>query len=106
MANWIDLMPEADLPEGGQRCTEADERALVVCRIGGAIYVFDNVCPHAGLPLGDGEVTGHVITCPYHGYTYDVRNGRNIDFPHEEPPVRTYPSRIENGMIQVQVNDE
>ena len=103
MAKWIDVLAESDLPDGAQRCATAEGKPLVLMNVDGELFAIANVCPHAGLPLGEGERRGHVITCPYHGYTYNIRNGRNIDWPHDEPPVKTYPVHIENGTVQVQL---
>ncbi|MFA9478369.1 Rieske (2Fe-2S) protein [Phycisphaerales bacterium AB-hyl4] len=101
--HWVDLGPTADYPEGEQVCTTAVGKPLVVFNIEGDFHVIANVCPHAGLPLGDGDRRGMVITCPYHGYTYNIKNGRNIDWPHDEPPVKTYPVRIHQEKLQVQM---
>ena len=100
---WIDTIPADDLPEGAHRCAVAAGKPVVVIHAEGELHAIANVCPHAGQPLGEGEMRGRLIVCPFHGYAYDVRTGRNRDFPHDEPPVKTYPVRIADGMIQVQV---
>ena len=103
MPRYIDTLPDADLPEGDKRCLDAAGTAIVLCRADGKLHAFVNNCPHAGLPLGDGELRRHVITCPFHGYTFDIRTGRNIDFPEQEQPLTTLPVRVEDDMIQVDV---
>jgi nitrite reductase/ring-hydroxylating ferredoxin subunit len=101
MANWTDLLPESDFPQGSEKlCLTVAGRPIVLMCIDGQYHAIRDECPHAGLPLGEGELRGKVITCPYHGYAYNVTNGRNIDFPHDEPPCRTYPTRVEAGIIQ------
>ena len=67
----------------------------------GTFYVLENRCPHAGQPLGDGERAGLTLTCPYHGYTYHIKTGKNIDFPDDERPVKTFPVRVQAGIVQV-----
>jgi nitrite reductase/ring-hydroxylating ferredoxin subunit len=60
-----------------------------------------DACPHAGKPLRDGSVCGTVLTCRYHGYAYDVRSGRHVDFPYDELPVRTLAVRLREGRVEV-----
>jgi nitrite reductase/ring-hydroxylating ferredoxin subunit len=103
MAKWIDVTTTSDLPEGGKQCAQADDMAVVVFHFEGSYYAIENTCPHAGLPLGEGEHHGKVITCPFHGYAYRVDTGRNIDFPEDELPVRTLPVRVEGQNIQVDI---
>ncbi len=111
--SWTDLGPADDFPSDKHTClnTEGADgtrgRALVVLHVDGAWYALENRCPHAGRPLGDGERAGMTLTCPYHGYAYHIKTGKNIDFPDEETPVRTFPIRVEDGRVQVQItNDE
>ena len=106
MPNWIDLGPAEDFPPGAQVCTQAPaadgrKQPVVVFNIDGGYHCMANVCPHAGLPLGDGERRGLTITCPYHGYTYRITDGKDLDDPEFGEPAQTYPIRIENGTLQV-----
>ena len=101
MANWTPACDAADLADGEKRCLSIDDTPVVISRVGDAVYALHNECPHAGLPLGDGDLTGLVLTCPYHGYAYNVKSGKNIDWPDEEPPATTYPTKVEDGRVYV-----
>ena len=103
MAKWISIKLDSELQTGGHACLEADGTDIVVCKTEHGYHAFENDCPHAGLPLGDGDLAGCVITCPYHGYAYDVRDGRNIDFP-DDMPLKTFPIRIDGEVIEVDVD--
>lgn len=105
MPSWFTVGPAADFAEGSQRCVRVTNKEVVVFNVAGAFYVIRNICPHAGLPLGDGERRGTVLTCPFHGYAYDIKSGRNVDWPHDEPPVKTYPTRVENGELQIELEE-
>ncbi|MEM1209333.1 MAG: Rieske (2Fe-2S) protein [Planctomycetota bacterium] len=100
MANWVDVCERAALSEAEPKlCVRVADRPLVAVLAGGAVHVVEDVCPHAGLPLGDGDLTGRVLTCPYHGYAYDTKTGRNIDYADDEPLV-TFPVRIAGDTVQ------
>ncbi len=110
---WTDLGPESDFPADEHSCLNTEGTngtpgtAVVVVNVKGEMYALENRCPHAGRPLGDGACAGMTIICPYHGYTYHIKTGKNIDFPEEETPVRTFPLRVEGGRVQIQLtNDE
>lgn len=101
MAKWIPLGPESDFPAGSQKSVTVQGVPVVVFNIEGLFLAIVNVCPHAGLPLGSGELCGKSITCPFHGYTYNVETGKNIDFPDSEEPVKTIAARVEDGQVAV-----
>jgi nitrite reductase/ring-hydroxylating ferredoxin subunit len=50
--------------------------AIAIANVDGTFYALSNACPHAGGPLGEGELKGSLLRCPYHGWTYDVADGR------------------------------
>ena len=107
MAKWVDIGNVQDFPAGGSKTLRAEGVPLAVFNIEGAFLAIADVCPHAGMPLGQGELCGKVITCPFHGYAYNVESGKNIDFPDQEPPVRTFPVRTaEGGVVQVNLQPE
>jgi 3-phenylpropionate/trans-cinnamate dioxygenase ferredoxin component len=49
---------------------------ISVFKIGGEFFAIGNVCPHQHFSkLHDGEVKDFTVTCPMHGWTYDLRTG-------------------------------
>jgi nitrite reductase/ring-hydroxylating ferredoxin subunit len=65
-----DALPEGELVEiiiGGT--------AIAVAKVSGSFHAIDNQCPHAEGPLGEGELSGPIVKCPYHGWEFDVRDG-------------------------------
>ena len=50
---------------------------IAVFNIGGNFYAISNVCAHKGGPLNQGTLEKSIITCPWHGWKYDVRNGKS-----------------------------
>jgi len=102
MAKWCDVMDVGSLEPGDSKCLEVDGVPLVVAKVDDEVHVFENNCPHAGMPLGEGELTGKVITCPFHGFAYNIASGKNVDDPNDIP-MQVYPCRVEGQMIQVEL---
>lgn len=94
MATWTHIGSRDQFPTGSVTPVSVNGLPLVICNADGQLAALVNRCPHAGQPLADGELRGRSLTCPYHGYTYDVTTGRNVDFPYEELPAKTYPVRV------------
>ena len=63
--------------------------AIAICNVDGEYHAVSNSCPHAGGPLGEGEMSGSLLRCPYHGWTYDVATGACQTNPEVKVPVYT-----------------
>jgi nitrite reductase (NADH) small subunit len=55
-----------------------DEKFRVV-EIEGKLIAFACLCPHMQGPLDQGALDGTVVTCPWHGYRFNIIDGRNVD---------------------------
>ncbi len=54
---------------------ELDGRPVVVNESGGKLVAYPALCPHQLGPLNAGTLEEGVVTCPWHGYAFDVRTG-------------------------------
>ena len=73
---WQRVASVDELPHEGELVEFfADDQAVVLVRVDGEIRAVDSVCPHAGGPLGEGELDGNKLTCPWHGWSFDVITG-------------------------------
>jgi nitrite reductase/ring-hydroxylating ferredoxin subunit len=50
---------------------------VAIANVDGTLHAIDGLCPHQGGPLGTGELCGTVLTCPWHGWQFDVTTGRH-----------------------------
>lgn len=75
MSELIPLIPTTDVPEGTSVECVAKGRIFAAYQVDGKFYVIDGICPHAGGPLGKGAVSGSIVTCPWHGWQFDVQTG-------------------------------
>ena len=69
-------------------------------RVGDAVHAMENVCPHAGAPLHAGPVRDGIVTCPVHGWAYDVRTGFHAD--HADGfPIPCFEVRLDDEEVWV-----
>ena len=65
----------SEIPTGTGRVVEVAGKAIAVFNCEGTFYAIENTCKHRGGPLGEGSVSGTTVTCPWHGWEYDVTSG-------------------------------
>lgn len=99
MATYKKALGAADLAQGQAATVTIDGTEVAVFNIEGNFYALANQCPHRGGPLGDGDLTGDVVTCPWHGWEWNVTTGENAGNP--DVKVKSYPVRVENGEVLV-----
>jgi nitrite reductase/ring-hydroxylating ferredoxin subunit len=56
-------------------------RAIALAHVDGRIYAINNTCLHRGGPLGEGLLEGKAVTCPWHGWQFDVTSGKSLQNP-------------------------
>jgi nitrite reductase/ring-hydroxylating ferredoxin subunit len=88
-----------EIPPGAARRVQAGGLELSLVRVGDEFYVTGGACAHLHGPLGEGRVDDYVLSCPWHGWQYDVRTGLN-EFDHAIR-VETYEVRVEDGDVKV-----
>ena len=76
MARWVRIATIDQCPPGHGLEAVADGRIVALFNVAGTLHAVDGVCPHQGGPLGRGELDDAVVTCPWHGWQFDVREGR------------------------------
>lgn len=62
-------------------------RAIALAHTHEGIRACSNTCPHADGPMGEGTLTGAVLTCPYHGWEFDLRDGSCLTNPSATLPI-------------------
>lgn len=93
----------ADLPPGRMRYVDVDGLPIALANVGGTIYAFGDACRHEGGPLSSGVLIDDTVTCPWHGWTYNVRTGKAI-VPPVGIRVPTYEVRVEGEEVYVVID--
>lgn len=75
MAQFTKVAAVTDIPAGTGKAVEAGGKTIAVFNCDGTFYAIDNTCKHRGGPLGEGTLSGTAVTCPWHGWKYDVTSG-------------------------------
>ncbi len=73
---YVRIVGGAALPPGTARAVTAGRYDVAVFNVAGTFYALENSCPHQGGPIADGWLENAIITCPWHGWCFDVRSGK------------------------------
>jgi len=74
---------------------------IALANVGGTFYAISNTCLHRGGPLGQGPLEGKVVTCPWHGWQFDVTTGKANQDPTAGVPC--YPTELRGEEVFVDV---
>ena len=103
MPNWIRIASLADCPPGASLETVAGDRIVALYNVDGQIYALDGICPHQGGPLGKGKLSGTTVTCPWHGFQFNVATGKHCTIPNLAQP--RFAVKCEAGEISVDIEE-
>ncbi len=96
----IKVAKKADISPGTGKTVVANGKEIALFNIGGNFYALSNKCVHKGGPLGEGELDNSTVTCPWHGWEYDVKTGQCLTTPVS---VETYPVKVEGEDVMADV---
>ena len=98
-SQWTTALPLADLPPGTSKVLRfGRERVALFHTVEGGLHAVDERCPHEGYPLSGGPVKDQVLTCPWHNFKFDLRDGHCL---MGDEAVRRFPSRIVDGVVEI-----
>ena len=89
------------MSEGQGREVVVEGQTLALFRVNGGFYAVSNRCLHRGGPLSDGELNEYKVTCPWHGWKYDVRTGAFDIIPTLK--VKAFPVTEKDGTLYVEI---
>ena len=101
MSRSIRVAAVSDVPPGTAKEVMADNQVVALFNVEGTYYAMDGVCPHAGGPLGEGTLRGSIVTCPWHGWQFDVTNGENC--LNRKMTHRCFPVKVEGSDVVVEL---
>ena len=101
MGQWVEVGAVGDCPPGSTLEAVVGEAIVVVANVDGEFHALDGICAHQGGPLASGKLDHCTLTCPWHGWQYDVCTGQQLLSDSIRQAV--YRVRESGGTIQVEV---
>ena len=101
MAVLTKVAKKSEIPPGTGKVIEAGGRTIAVFNCEGTFYATDNTCKHRGGPLGEGSLSGTTVTCPWHGWEYDVTSGECT--ADRSVKVQTFDVKVEGDDILISI---
>jgi nitrite reductase/ring-hydroxylating ferredoxin subunit len=99
MSKLIELGPASEIPDGDSIVYNLDAIDVAVYNIEGKYYAIGVNCPHAGVVITKGIIEGSIITCPGHGYKFDIATGKCLD--DNELRLAKFDLKISHGILFV-----
>lgn len=98
----------SDVPPGDRLFVKVGDEEITVTNQDGEYYAFRNFCPHQEGPVGRGPIAeaedwgdGPVVTCPYHGWTFDLESGQASFNPNRK--IIVYDVHVDGKNIVVEM---
>ena len=101
---YIDTHLKADeIPVGGSRLLDMGELPVGLFHTADGFFALNNVCPHRGAPLHDGMVSDGQVTCPWHQWQFELKDGKCRNIPGAR--VAAYPVEVREGTLWLDLDD-
>ena len=89
----------AEVPNFGKKVVTVEGREILLINVKGEIFACENDCPHQGSPLQAGIVKDGHLSCPRHGYRFNLKTGACMDSP--ELTLKIFPLQLQGDDIMV-----
>lgn len=100
--NWVAAGLLSEIPEGSIRSMVLGGEKVLLSRNGSSVTCFQNACAHLGFPIHDGEIENGIITCPHHGFQYDLSSGECLTAP--EVQLQSHAVRVIGPKVEVRIS--
>ena len=79
--NFVEVARVDDIPAGNMKHIEVGGKEIVIVNANGKFYALNDRCAHMNAPLSMGNLTGNIVTCPFHGAKFEVNSGKKVEEP-------------------------
>lgn len=101
MGEFVRVAGTADVEPGRGIVAEIQGKSVAVFNVGGTFHVIDNTCVHRGGPLGEGDLEGHIVTCPWHGWQFNIVTGECVKNPSAK--VAVYQVKVDGADVMARL---
>ena len=102
MSNFVRVAAVSDLKPGENKSVNVNGTDVALFNVDGQFFAIGNTCLHRGGPLGEGYLEGDVVTCPWHGWRYNVKTGANAMMPTAKVP--NYQVKVDGNDVLVAID--
>ena len=102
-ADFVKVAALDELAEGKPKAVRVEGYSIALFQHEGEVFATDNQCPHMGYPLTRGRVRNGVLTCDWHGWSYDIDGGGCFTGGCDD--LDTYPVEVRDGDVYLSVKD-
>lgn len=99
--DFIEIATVEELPVGRARSVTVGERRIALYHTASGFFASDNSCPHRGGPLGEGDLLGNEIICPWHLWGFDVATG--VCTGRSDISIVTHEVKVEGSRVLVRL---
>ena len=103
MSKLIKVAETKDVSPGTAKVVQAEGRRIALFNLAGTFHAIDNTCSHEGGPLGEDELAGEIVTCPWHNAEFNVKTGEALGPPAYEG-VQRYSVNVQGSDVLVEVD--
>ena len=103
MGKFVKVAKTSEMNDREVKAVELEGNSIAMVNADGKVYAIDAVCPHQEGPLGEGrlEEGAAVVTCPWHGWQFDMTIGRCLTGPDVEQ--KQFKVKIEGEDILIEI---
>jgi nitrite reductase (NADH) small subunit/3-phenylpropionate/trans-cinnamate dioxygenase ferredoxin subunit len=102
MGEFVKATAASEVPNNQSKIVELKGKQVAVFNVEGQFCAIENVCPHRGGPVGEGDLDGKIVTCPWHGWQFDVTTG--VSPVNPAASVKKFTCKMEGPDILVEVD--
>ena len=99
--DFVKIAEINDVKDGETKVLPVKGSSIALYNVNGKFFATANECPHKGGPLGEGSMEGNVVSCPWHGWKFDVTTGTSPVAP--SVCVKTYKVMINGNDIMIEM---
>ena len=104
ISEWIRVAGLNEIPPGEAKAVKLKQgRTIALFNVDGRMHATDNQCPHMGYPLTRGAIRHGILTCDWHGRSFDLEGGGC--FNKECDDLQIFPVDVRNGDVWINVGD-
>ena len=103
MSKAVKIAQTGEISPGTGKVVQVEDRSIALFNVEGTFYAIDNACTHRGGPLGEGELKGGTVECPWHGAHFNVKTGA-VTAPPAPADVRSFPVQVEGTDVLVEID--